>query len=183
MFLHGASIFLQIQPSFLACSCKLSSRLGFGVTTTLDFNPSVPAEHPSLAGFASRLRVLMSERGDTQIDLASALEIAPRSVAAYLASEALPQLSTFVRLCERYAVSLDWMAGTSPERAPRSAAFVAAVDDELLQRFLSGEELDGRIQLARRLPPGRLVTQAELDRIAASAPHRDRQSGKPLDRQ
>lgn len=124
----------------------------------------------------------MSEHGDTQTDLASALEIAQRSISAYLASEAYPQLPTFVRICERYAVSLDWMAGLSNAREPRGE-LVAAVDDELLRRFLAGEEIAGRIQLARRLPPGRLVTQAELDRIAASAPHRDRQSGKPLDRQ
>lgn len=61
--------------------------------------------------FGDRLRILIDERGITQKELASQLNIAPSTVSSYVQNTREPDFATLKSLAIYFSVSIDYLLG------------------------------------------------------------------------
>ena len=66
--------------------------------------------------FSKHLKELMDEHGDTQSDLASAIDVQRQSIGYYLSGDRNPGADIVKRIAEKYNVSADWLLGLSKDR-------------------------------------------------------------------
>ncbi len=81
--------------------------------------------------FGDRLRILIDERGITQKELASQLNIAPSTVSSYVQNTREPDFTTLKSLAIYFSVSIDYLLGCRTSKAS------SRQEDELLRVFRS----------------------------------------------
>lgn len=81
--------------------------------------------------FGDRLRILIDERGITQKELASQLNIAPSTVSSYVQNTREPDFATLKSLATYFSVSIDYLLGCRTNKAS------SRQEDELLRVFRS----------------------------------------------
>ncbi len=81
--------------------------------------------------FGDRLRILIDERGITQKELASQLNIAPSTVSSYVQNTREPDFTTLKSLAIYFSVSIDYLLGCLTNKAS------SRQEDELLRVFRS----------------------------------------------
>ena len=81
--------------------------------------------------FGDRLRILIDERGITQKELASQLNIAPSTVSSYVQNTREPDFTTLKSLSIYFSVSIDYLLGCPTNKAS------SRQEDELLRVFRS----------------------------------------------
>ena len=81
--------------------------------------------------FGDRLRILIDERGITQKELASQLNIAPSTVSSYVQNTREPDFATLKSLAIYFSVSIDYLLGCRTNKAS------SRQEDELLRVFRS----------------------------------------------
>lgn len=81
--------------------------------------------------FGNRLRILIDERGITQKELASQLNIAPSTVSSYVQNTREPDFTTLKSLAIYFSVSIDYLLGYRTNKAS------SRQEDELLRVFRS----------------------------------------------
>lgn len=81
--------------------------------------------------FGDRLRILIDERGITQKELASQLNIAPSTVSSYVQNTREPDFATLKSLAIYFSVSIDYLLGCRTNKASSHQ------EDELLRVFRS----------------------------------------------
>ena len=81
--------------------------------------------------FGDRLRILIDERGITQKELASQLNIAPSTVSSYVQNTLEPDFATLKSLAIYFSVSIDYLLGCRTNKAS------SRLEDELIRIFLS----------------------------------------------
>ena len=81
--------------------------------------------------FGDRLRILIDERGITQKELASQLNIAPSTVSSYVQNTREPDFTTLKSLAIYFSVSIDHLLGCRTNKAS------SRQEDELLRVFRS----------------------------------------------
>lgn len=81
--------------------------------------------------FGDRLRILIDERGITQKELASQLNIAPSTVSSYVQNTREPDFATLKSLATYFSVSIDYLLGCRTNKAS------SRHEDELLRVFRS----------------------------------------------
>ncbi|GHU77857.1 hypothetical protein AGMMS49992_26960 [Clostridia bacterium] len=64
--------------------------------------------------FAERIRRLRKLRGETQKDLADALDISTQSVTNWEVGARMPSLDVLIRAADHYSVTTDYLIGRSP---------------------------------------------------------------------
>ena len=67
--------------------------------------------------FGDRLRILIDERGITQKELASQLNIAPSTVSSYVQNTREPDFTTLKSLAIYFSVSIDYLLGWRTTKA------------------------------------------------------------------
>ena len=70
--------------------------------------------------FRIRIRALRKELQETQVQLAKAIGVSVRYYQNLESGENLPGIECFIALADHFGVSLDYLAGRSEEREPRS---------------------------------------------------------------
>ena len=81
--------------------------------------------------FGDRLRILIDERGITQKELASQLNIAPSTVSSYVQNTREPDFATLKSLAIYFSVSIDYLLWCRTNKAS------SRQEDELLRVFRS----------------------------------------------
>ena len=81
--------------------------------------------------FGDRLRILIDERGITQKELASQLNIAPSTVSSYVQNTREPDFTTLKSLAIYFSVSIDYLLGCRTNKSS------SRQEDELLRVFRS----------------------------------------------
>jgi transcriptional regulator with XRE-family HTH domain len=66
--------------------------------------------------FQERLRALRKERGETQLQVATALGIADRHYQRFEAGTNLPSFENLCALADHFGVSMDYLAGRTERR-------------------------------------------------------------------
>ena len=66
--------------------------------------------------FQERLRALRKERGETQLQVATALGIADRHYQRFEAGTNLPSFENLCALADHFGVSMDYLAGRTKRR-------------------------------------------------------------------
>ena len=66
--------------------------------------------------FQERLRALRKERGETQLQVATALGIADRHYQRFEAGTILPSFENLCALADHFGVSMDYLAGRTERR-------------------------------------------------------------------
>ena len=66
--------------------------------------------------FATRLRTLMVERGETQDSLAEVIEKQRQTVGTYVTGQSMPKIDVLRKLVEYFNVSADWLLGFTDDR-------------------------------------------------------------------
>lgn len=81
--------------------------------------------------FGDRLRILIDERGITQKELASQLNIAPSTVSSYVQNTREPDFATLKSIATYFGVSIDYLLGCRTNKTS------SRQEDELLRVFRS----------------------------------------------
>ena len=69
--------------------------------------------------FAKRLKELRLANGETQKDLANAIEVGRTTVSEYESGKIVPKQEGLLRISNHFNVSVDYLTGVSNERATR----------------------------------------------------------------
>ena len=69
--------------------------------------------------FNTRLKELRIERGQTQKELANAIEVGRTTVSEYESGKIVPKQEGLLKIANHFNVSVDYLAGVSNERATR----------------------------------------------------------------
>ena len=69
--------------------------------------------------FAKRLKELRLANGETQKDLANAIEVGRTTISEYESGKIVPKQEGLLRLANHFNVSVDYLTGVSNERATR----------------------------------------------------------------
>ena len=69
--------------------------------------------------FAKRLKELRLANGETQKDLANAIEVGRTTVSEYESGKIVPKQEGLLRIANHFNVSVDYLTGVSNERATR----------------------------------------------------------------
>ena len=69
--------------------------------------------------FSKRLKELRLERGQTQKELANAIEVGRTTVSEYESGKIVPKQEGLLKIANHFNVSVDYLTGVSNERATR----------------------------------------------------------------
>ncbi len=69
--------------------------------------------------FRVRIRALRKELGETQVQVAKAIDVSSRYYQNLESGENLPGIECFIALADHFGVSLDYLAGRSEDRGGR----------------------------------------------------------------
>ena len=69
--------------------------------------------------FSKRLKELRFERGQTQKELANAIEVGRTTVSEYESGKIVPKQEGLLKIANHFNVSVDYLTGVSNERATR----------------------------------------------------------------
>ena len=69
--------------------------------------------------FAKRLKELRLANGETQKDLANAIEVGRTTISEYESGKIVPKQEGLLRIANHFNVSVDYLTGVSNERATR----------------------------------------------------------------
>ena len=69
--------------------------------------------------FNTRLKELRLEKGETQKDLANAIEVGRTTISEYESGKIVPKQEGLLKIANHFNVSVDYLTGVSNERATR----------------------------------------------------------------
>ena len=101
--------------------------------------------------FPKRLKELRLAHGETQKDLANAIEVGRTTVSEYESGKIVPKQEGLLRIANHFNVSVDYLTGVSNERATRKQnasdldAMLNTIHHILLDEYATPVTYDGKL--------------------------------------
>ena len=89
--------------------------------------------------FINRIKLLRSEKGITQRDLAEALDITAGTIGMYESGKRLPSLEVLVNMANFFKVTIDYLIGNSDSRSGQNETLITelGLSDESIDKLIS----------------------------------------------